>query len=49
MKQLKNIQMSEEQGKRDDQVEDSNSFAVFALVCMVITIVVSLLTDWLIK
>jgi hypothetical protein len=41
--------MSEEQGKRDDQVEDSNSFAVFALVCMVITIVVSLLTDWLIK
>ena len=41
--------MSKEQGKRDDQVEDSNSFAVFALVCMVITIVVSLLTDWLVK
>ncbi len=41
--------MSKNQGKRDDQVEDSNSFAVFALVCMVITIVVSLLTDWLVK
>lgn len=41
--------MSKDQGKRNDQVEDSNSFAVFALVCMVITIVVSLLTDWLVK
>ena len=40
--------MSKEQGKRDDQVEDSNSFAVFALICMIITIVVSLLTDWLV-
>jgi len=40
--------MSKDQGKRNDQVEDSNSFAVFALVCMVITIVVSLLTDWLV-
>jgi hypothetical protein len=41
--------MSKEQGKRDDQVEDSKSLLLFALVCMVITIVVSLLTDWLIK
>jgi hypothetical protein len=41
--------VSKHQGKRDDQVEDSNSFAVFALICMVITIVVSLLTDWLVK
>jgi hypothetical protein len=37
------------QGKRDDQVEDSNSFAIFALICMVITIIVSLLTDWVAK
>jgi hypothetical protein len=41
--------MSKDQGKRNDQVEDSNSFAVFALICMIITIVVSLLTDWIIK
>jgi hypothetical protein len=44
--------MSKNQGKRDDQVEDSNSFAVFALICMGITIVATMLNElilWLSK
>jgi hypothetical protein len=40
------------QGKRNNQIKDSNSFAVFALICMGITIVASMVNElilWLSK
>jgi hypothetical protein len=40
--------MSKNQGKRDDQVEDSNSFAIFALICMGITIIASAINELII-
>jgi hypothetical protein len=44
--------MSKNQGKRDDQIKDSNSFAIFALICMGITIIASMINElviWLSK
>jgi len=35
----------EYQGKTEQQVQDNNSFAVFALICMGITIIVSIIHE----
>ena len=37
-----NKDADEFQGKRSDQVQDSNSFAVFAIICLLITLIVSI-------
>jgi hypothetical protein len=37
--------MSKNQGKRDNQIEDSNSFAVFAVICLLATLVVAVIHE----
>lgn len=37
--------MSNNQGKRDDQIKDSNSFTAFAIICLLATVVVAIIHE----
>lgn len=39
--------MSKNQGKRDNQMDDSNLFMAIALIALGVTIVISMIEQWL--